>query len=239
MFAGPINAPFREKVLVLGAMASAAALALLLGFLYAPGATMECVSLIPLAFVAAGKFLPLWGITGHSQLSPWHLGALNGVLDTCTGVLLIYGLGSLERIGVVSGWLTKVRGHAELVVQAYPWMRRLAVISVALFVLFPVTGTGAIAATFLGILLGLGRFETIGAISLGGFLGGFGMALAVVRFKGLLLWIHGVQSAPAVKYALTASLALLVAAGFFWLNRVYKRVLAVTRAQVALRATPP
>jgi uncharacterized membrane protein len=55
-------------------------------------------------------------------------------------------------------------------------MRRWAFTGVMLFVMFPLTGTGAIGGSLFGRLLGLSRIRTFLSITVGSAIGCFGMA---------------------------------------------------------------
>jgi uncharacterized membrane protein len=226
--------PARERLLVFVTLFVSIGGGFTLGFAQAPGATAELLGIIPVAGVAAGKFLPLWGLTGRSHFEPWHLGLVIGLMDTVTVLVLVYGLGALTRIDVLRRGLERVRGQADVIVAAYPSMRRAALVGVVLLVLFPVTGTGAIAATFVGTLLGLGRFELIGAVCLGGIGGGLLMAFAATRFAALVFTLEAITQSPTVKYAVLAGLAFVAFVAITWLNRAYRRALEAGRA-----ARPP
>ncbi|MHC4858943.1 MAG: small multi-drug export protein, partial [Planctomycetota bacterium] len=57
-----------------------------------------------------------------------------------------------------------------------PWFAKITFLGVLLFVLFPLTGTGAIGGSLFGRLLGMKRFRTLTAIALGSALGCFAIA---------------------------------------------------------------
>jgi uncharacterized membrane protein len=231
----PLHASWRERIIVLGSVAAAVLLALALGLAYARQQTLELLGLIPVSVLVAGKFLPLWGISGKSQFSPYELGILIGLMDTVTVLIMVYTLELIHRMGRLSAALTKIQTNAALVLTAYPRIRRTAVIGVVLFVMFPIAGTGAVGGVFLGLLLGLHRFVLMAAISAGGFLGGISMAIAAIYFGEAVQKLRALQSDPAIQWAILVGIGLLVLALILWMNRVYKRALLVAQAEVEAR----
>lgn len=229
------DASWRERVLVLGGTGVCVAVTIVLGLVYARQPTLELLGLVPASVFVAGKFLPLWGITGQSHFSPWELGVLIGIMDTITVLVLVYGLEALYRIRPLKGWLTRVQTNAGLVLTAYPRIRRAAVTGVVLFVLFPVAGTGAVGGSFLGILLGLNRAVLITAVSAGGFIGGQLMAFAAIYFGEAVQNLRDMQSVPVVQWTLIIGVVVLLVAVILGLNRAYKRALAAARASAEAR----
>ncbi|ACY19060.1 small multi-drug export protein [Haliangium ochraceum] len=231
MLRNPFDASWRERIAVLGTAAAILLIATALGLIYARGASLELLGLVPVSAFAVGKFLPLWGLSDRSQFSPWELGLLVWVMDTLTVLVLVYGFELLYRIRLIKNALGKIQRNAGLVLRAYPRIRRAAVTGVVLFVLFPIAGTGAIGGAFLGILLGLNRFVLIAAVSGGGFIGGMLMAFAAVYFGEAVQNLRALQSDPTVKWAVMITLGALLIAGFWWLNRAYKRALLAAEEQ--------
>ncbi len=166
----------RERMLVCGTVVALLAGAFFLGLGYAREATLEALGAASVAMMGVGKFLPFWGVMGHSNFSPWELGLLIWALDTLVAIIIIYGSDALCRIHLIRRALDRVRSRAQRTLAARPRVKRGAVAAVILFVLLPFTGTGAVVGTFLGMLLGLRRRVVIAAVSAGGLLGGMLMA---------------------------------------------------------------
>lgn len=228
MLRDPFAVTWRERLLVLGTVVCLIVTAFSMGLTYWHEATVELLGLIPVSMVAAGKFLPLWGL-GDSHFSPWELGLVIWALDTCTVLVVVYGLDALYSVRPLRRAMAKLQTNARLVLAAYPGIRRAAVIGVVLFVLFPVAGTGALVGAFLGILLGMRRLVLIVAISLGGLLGGMLMAFAAVYFGEAVQRLRTMQSDPLIKWLTIGLVVLVVALGFFWLNRMYQRAIEAAR----------
>ncbi len=207
---------------MLGSVFCVLTIALVCGLLYSSSQTIELVSLLPVTFVAVGKFLPLWAVTGQSHFSAWELAAVIWLLDTVSVIVIVYGLEGLYRFGALKRALDRIHNNVGLVLRAYPRIRRTAAVGVVLFVLFPIAGTGAIGATFLGILLRLHRLTLIAAVSLGGFLGGALMAFLAVNFSSVVMdWQHS----PTAKYAGIAAFVTVIVFIVVWTNRAHRRAL--------------
>jgi uncharacterized membrane protein len=234
----PFDVSWRERLAVLGTMAGVILCALVLGLIYSHAATMELIGLVPASIVAIGKFLPLWGI-GASHFSPWELGVVVWVLDTCTVLIMIYGLEIIYGIRPLKRVLGKLQLNAGLVLAAYPRIRRAAVAGVFAFVLFPLAGTGAMVGSFLGILLGLNRRVLISTVSLGGLCGGMLMAFAAVNFRDAMLRLRETQANPLVKWAIIVTIVVGLVAIFWWLNRAYKRALDAAREDMEAESSAP
>ena len=123
-----------------------------------------------------GKFIVLGGSVPGELFSPWELALLITYMDTLTGVLFVYNVDLFFRLPFLGYRLRRIRIRARRVLQVNPWLRQRSYLGVVLFVMFPLTGTGAVGAAFLGKFMGLNRFGHLAAISLGGAMGGFSMA---------------------------------------------------------------
>jgi uncharacterized membrane protein len=222
---------WRERAVVLGSVAGAALLALGLGLIFAPAPTLELFGLVPVSMFAVGKFLPLWGVTGKSHFGPYELGLVIWVLDTASALFWVYALAGLVRFQRLRLTVDRLRDGASLVLEAYPSMRRAALVGLILFVLIPFAGTGAMVGTFVGILLGLRRGLLIAAVSSGGLLGGALMALAADHFAGRLIRLQNVQRDPLVKYGSIAAVLLILVVIVWALHRAYRRALGQARAR--------
>lgn len=226
---GPRSNPFevswQERAIVLGTVLLSIALCIPLGLMFAPTATRQLLILVPSSFVALGKFLPLAGLRAECALGPYQLGLVIGVMDTITCLLVVYSLQALYRFRSAARLFDRAHDNAALVLEAYPWMRRFAITALTLFVLFPVSGTGAIGGSFVGALLGLHRARVIASISAGGFLGGGLMAFLSMRFGEA---VRGLGHNPY----LLAALAVFLGGVVFTANRAYRNALSRVRVPI-------
>ncbi len=227
----PFDVGWRERLAVLGGTAAVLLVLILLGLQVAADQTMELIGLAPITFVAVGKFLPLWAISGQSTLGPYQLGAGIWALDTLTVIVFVYSFEAIYRIRFARRPLDKIHHNMKILLRVYPRLRRLSLTGVFLFVLFPISGTGALAGSFIGALLGAHRLAVIAAVSLGGLVGGLLMAFLASNFGDLLSRMQAAQSDSNVQYIILALLVTFIAAAILGLGRAFRRVLAEAEAK--------
>lgn len=128
-------------------------------------------------FVALGKFVVFLGVKKNAAWHPYELALIVIYMDVMVGVLVTYNLDLLYRTPALGRRLMAIRRGSMAVLALHPWMRRAAFFGVMAFVAFPVTGSGAVAGTLLGQLLGLRRLTTLAGIAGGAIVGAFGLAL--------------------------------------------------------------
>jgi uncharacterized membrane protein len=218
---------WRERSLVLGITFALVVTAFGFAYMIDPAKANETLVLIPTSFFAAGKFLPLWALSGENELGAYELGALIWAMDTFTVIMIVYSLEAFYGIHPFRRALDKVNGNAQLVLTAFPRMRKAAVVGIVLFVLFPVSGTGAVGASFIGVLLGMHRLRLIAAVSAGGFIGGMSMAFLTTHFGSALESFQAAQKDSTVKYLILAGLILSVLIVVVIANRAFKKAVAM------------
>jgi len=212
-----LDASVRERVIVLGGFLGLITAGLVLGLIFAPAETRLLLGLIAASFFALGKFLPLVALK-ETTFGFYDLGLVIWAMDTFTVLVLVYSLPLLYRWRFAARVIRRIQDKAAVVIGAFPRIRRYAFFGMVLFVLFPVSGTGAIGGTFLGILLGLHRGRIITAVCLGGFIGGLGMAFLAERFGSA---IEAYRDNPW----LIALLITVVVAAVVSLQIAYRRIL--------------
>ncbi len=199
----------RQRRLVFLAGLALLGLHLAIGLAVAYDATVELLGAVAISALAAGKFLPLWGVSGQSSYSPFELGLLVWLMDTASCLIVLYAHDRLCRIRAIGRLFDRARERADALLDAYPSARKGAVVAVVVFVLFPLAGTGATVGAFLGLLLGLHRHVVIAAVSAGGFLGGMLMALLAVHASDAVLRLRDLAQCSTFKYACLAALVAL------------------------------
>ncbi len=222
----PFDVGWRERVAVLGGVVLLLVIGFLLGKQVAPKETLEVLGLLPVTFVAVGKFLPLWGVSGQSSLGPYELSFVIWGLDTLTVVVFVYSFEAFYKLGPLRRALDKLYLNMRLVLKVYPRMKKASVVGVFLFVLFPVSGTGALGASVIGALLGMERFIVIATVSTGGIVGGLLMAFLADNSANLLLSLEAVQNNPSSKYWISAVLLFALVLLVILLGRAFRRALA-------------
>lgn len=221
----PFDVGWRERVAILGGVGLLLIVGFLVGKHFNSAKSLEVLGLLPVTFVAVGKFLPLWGVSGQSGLGPYELGLVIWGLDTLTVIVFVYSFEAFYKIGPLRRALDKLYTNMTLVLKVYPSMKRASVIGVFLFVLFPVSGTGALGASVIGALLGMERSVVIGTVSAGGLVGGMLMAFLADNSANALLSLKAVQNNPSSKYWISAAIVFVVVVIVLLLGRAFRRAL--------------
>lgn len=123
-----------------------------------------------------GKFIILGGPT-QSLLNRFELAALVTYMDCASAFFLVFNIDLLYRIKRIGPILHEIRDFGHFVLYRNRWIRSLSFVGVALFVMFPVSGTGALGASILGRLIGMNRYRVMVAITLGASISCFGLAM--------------------------------------------------------------
>jgi len=140
------------------------------------------------SFIASfflGKFVIVKGIAG-SGTSPMQYAILVIYLDMLVATFLTFNLDYAYRFPYVGRRLEALQDYGQEVVAERPWVRKVTFLGVVLFVMFPLTGTGAVGGSIFGRLLGLTRVRTLTGIFVGSVLGCVGMALLAEGLSALL-----------------------------------------------------
>jgi uncharacterized membrane protein len=120
-----------------------------------------------------GKLVILTGAAPRStfQMASLELAALVFFMDLVVAYLFAFNLHYIYRVPRVGPWLERLQAYCRFWLATHRWMRKWAFTAVMLFVMFPLTGTGAPAGTLLGRIVGLKPWTTLSAIALGSALG--------------------------------------------------------------------
>ncbi len=126
----------------------------------------------------AGKFIVVRGLAQQGFFdSPFKLVPLIVYLDLAVALVAVYNMGFLYRLPRLGAKLESLQTAGCRILARNPWMRKVTFLGIVGFVMFPLSGTGAIGGAFFGRLLGLSRRRTMVGIAIGSVLGGGGMAL--------------------------------------------------------------
>jgi uncharacterized membrane protein len=126
----------------------------------------------------AGKetIIPLGLASGFS----WYLMAFSLILlDVLTCMFMIWNFALLCQAPVFGGWIATCSRVGKKVLHKFPFIERLSVIGLSLFVLFPLQGSGAIGASVLGNVLGMSPWHIFFAVFFGSVLGSIFFALGI------------------------------------------------------------
>jgi uncharacterized membrane protein len=134
-----------------------------------------------LSILFFGKFIIVRGI-GDGGYTPYEYALLVLYLDLLVAFFLTYNLDYAYRIPYLGQRLEGLQDYGREVVEERPWVRKVTFLGVILFVMFPLTGTGAVGGSLFGRLLGLTRIRTLTGIFVGSFTG---CALMAVLAEGI------------------------------------------------------
>lgn len=140
-------------------------------------AALEIVLVSVAAVTVAGKFIVARGLaSGGFFDSPWKLVPVIVYFDCLVALIAVFNVGILYRIPKVGARLAELRRTGARILDRNPWMRKMTFLGIIAFVMFPLSGTGAIGGAFFGQLLGMSRLRTFIGIAIGSILGGVAMA---------------------------------------------------------------
>jgi hypothetical protein len=172
---GAAIAPVSLAALLLPIVTAIAALLIVFLFVSHDAAAEVLWKAITTATVA-GKFAVLLYEPGKFLSTPYHMACLVVYMDLTIGFISVFNFGLLFRIPAFGNKLQEIRSFGGFMLRRNPWMRKATFAGTCAFVMFPLSGTGAIAGSFLGQLLGMSRARTMFAILVGAIIGAFGLA---------------------------------------------------------------
>ncbi len=182
-----------------------------------PG-TLPTLALVGLSVFFSKLLIFQGAIDGHPY-SPWSLALISWEMDLLASTLLLLWVVRLERLAVVGPALRQAHERAVSMLKQYPGLKRMALSGIALFVLVPFPGSGAVVGTLVGQLVGLSRSADFLAVAIGSCL-----TVAMYAAAADLLgerW-RGMLQSPLI---LAVSCAILLIFGWIAWRRV-KRVLS-------------
>jgi uncharacterized membrane protein len=163
-------------------------------------------------FTVAGKFAILQAVLTDGGFTAVELATLVAYMDVSVAVVLVYNLPRLYRLKRLGPTLEELAEHGLYMLEQKPWMGRVTFAGVIAFVMFPLTGTGAIGGSIFGRLLGLSARRTLVAIAVGACLGSYGMAL----FGESIRAVFTPEMQASWQFKATGIAALLLMIGIVW-----------------------
>jgi uncharacterized membrane protein len=184
-------------------------------------------------FTVLGKFAVFLGASGGVPFDPWQIAGIVSYMDISIAVVLVYNLPRLYRLPGIGPRLEDLAEHGRYMLERNPALGRMTFAGVVAFVMFPLTGTGAIGGSIFGRLLGLGSKRTLAAIATGALAGSFGMAYFADTMAGI--FTAEVRASWQFRAAGFVVVALLVAL-VTWRSRKVAQELRERRAARASEA---
>jgi len=181
------------------------------------------------SFIGFGKFVIFGGVVRDVILkvfqyvpktdppSPWILAGTVVYGDVATAMVMLANMSVFLRMGSLGQRLAACHDAGWRVLQANPWMRRMAWVGVAVFVAAPFQGTGAVIGTILARILGMSWFSTLSATAVGSGAGCLTLALLgqYARERVQAIAEHPV----AMVVALAITVVILVVLGRWFIGK--------------------
>ena len=182
-------------------------------FFAGPDAALELFATAVATATVAGKFAVVWGLKDAGLLdSPYKVAILIVYLDLMTASIAVYNISILYRLPRFGDKILALQKNGSQILERNPWMRKVTFAGIIAFVMFPLSGTGAIGGALFGQLLGLSRTRTMVGIGIGAVVGSFAMAWLAIAFGDFM---SGLQGNPAF---LIGGVLVIAAVGT-WLYR--------------------
>jgi len=130
-----------------------------------------------LTAVILGRFVILVGMEGAAHdtyqisLQPFELFCLVTYLDFMVAMFVAFHMGILFRLPYVGEKIAMLVWDGKLLLNAQPWIKRMAFMGLVTFVIFPTSTTGSVGGSIFGRLLGMGRLMTVSGVLLGSLIG--------------------------------------------------------------------
>jgi hypothetical protein len=160
------------------------------------------------------------GDDGFARLGTSDLFYLVVYVGTALAFVYVYSLDLFEMFPGIGPRLKAARANALGTVRSRPWIRRWATIGVALFVLSPLPGSGALGGALVGRLVGLTRMRAFLSVTIANFLVG----LLYTSFSGGIRdWVKHHEITPLEKIGGLLLVVVLFAAILKWLNSLGAR----------------
>ena len=121
------------------------------------GAAWELWWLTLASYFYANKFIILRGAMPSAHFGPWAIAALVVWLDLATVLFMIANLDLLYRMPYVGRKIRETHIAGRRLLHVHRWLGKVAVLGLAIFVGFPVFGTGSVGGTLFARLVGLDR----------------------------------------------------------------------------------
>lgn len=183
------------------------------------------------SFFVLGKLIIVGGAApGAFGMPAWELAIMVFYMDVTYAYLLAFNLDYVHRLPRAGPWLERLQDYCHYWLAQQPWMRRFAFTGVMLFVMFPLTGTGAPGGSILGRLVGLGPVVTMIAIAVGSALGCGLMAAFAARLEP---FFHEIQDEIWFKASGLVILAIVVIVLFFLGRKLSRAAREFARSQAS------
>ncbi|MBX3385574.1 MAG: small multi-drug export protein [Phycisphaeraceae bacterium] len=192
-----------------------------------------------LAFFVFGRFVILGGEDPEFRetakfFTTVELMMMVVYMDLAVACVLVYHAGFLFKIPFVGVRLLRLVEDGQFMLRTQPWMRRLTLAGLVVFVMAPLPATGSVGGAIFGRLLGLTRRATFLGIALGSVLGS-----SAVYLGANLVVKHIDRTNPFFALSGIAAVIAIIALLNWRYQRIKKRVMAREAAEAGNSPKPP
>ena len=169
--------PIIWLITLLAPFVVSAGLIVFFGFTDSWGFSRKLVGHALMTFFVFGRLIILCGLESSADdtyriaLSPAVLFGLVTYLDFMVALFVTFHMGFLFRIPYVGPKVAMLVWDGRFILNAQPWVKRVAFLGLVIFVIFPTSTTGSIGGSIFGRLLGLSRYMTVLGILFGSIIG--------------------------------------------------------------------
>lgn len=150
--------------------------------------------------------IPL-GIT--AGLDPILIALTIAFVDIFTALFLVWNYDFAKLIPFLGKWMEKVEKTGGKKFTEKPWLENLAFFGLVLFVMFPFQGSGGVATSIIGRVIGMSKLKVFFAICLGGIIGC--LLIAYFGYMFISFFKNNLYQGLAVLIAIAIILAIYVA----------------------------
>ncbi len=136
-------------------------------------------------------------------------------VDVVSSYFLLWNLYIAEKIPVIGDWIRKFRDFGAQKMKEKEWIKKVAFIGVALFVIVPFQGSGGVGASILGRVIGLNKYHAWLAIIIGSFSGCFFIATLSYYVGDAILDIFKTSAVQGVGILLVLGVLFVFLYSFF------------------------
>ncbi len=94
-------------------------------------------------------------------------------VDIITSYFLLWNFYIAEKIPLIGDWIVRFQNFGAQKMKEKPWIKKLAYLGIALFVVIPFQGSGGVGASIMGRVIGMNKYHTWFSIIIGSFTGCF------------------------------------------------------------------
>ncbi len=103
---------------------------------------------------------------------PWYLVAFSmALLDSTSALFMVWNFDLSLKIPVLGRWIEGFMSQGTRLFAKYHWLERLSAAGLAIFVMFPLQGTGGIAGSLVGRMMGMDKSRVFLSITAGALVG--------------------------------------------------------------------